>query len=74
MDVGSNYGVQNTETLSKCTPNIIQNEKEMIKWQCFFKKPIKRGKRNFDVKKMKIGFLVEQCTQVLFQAQNSSVK
>ena len=37
MKAGSNYEVQNTETLSKCIPNIIQNEKKLIKWQCFLK-------------------------------------
>ena len=42
--------------------------KKLIKWQCFLKAH-KTLITKIDVKKMKIGFWVEQCLHALFQCQ-----
>ena len=55
-----------TESLSKCIQNIIQSEK-VDKVAVLFK--AHKTLKKYDVKKMKIGFLVEQCVYALFECQ-----
>ena len=55
-----------TESLSKCIQNIIQSEK-VDKVAVLFK--AHKTLKIYDVKKMKIGFWVEQCVYALFECQ-----
>ena len=45
------------------------NWKKLTKWQCFLKTHKTLKTKKIDVKKMKIGFWVEQCLHALFQCQ-----
>ena len=68
MDVGGSNGVQ--KGLKHCQNAFKKSYKvkKMIKWQCFLKAH-KALITKIDVKKMKIGFWVEQCLHALFECQ-----
>ena len=54
--------------MSICIPNIIQSEK-VDKVAVLFKSSLNAENEKNDVKKMKIGFGVEQCLHALFECQ-----
>ena len=57
--------------MSKCIPNIIQSEK-VDKVAVLFKSSLNAENEKIDVKKMKIGFWVEQCLHALFECQENA--